>query len=319
MRARIILGASVAMLAAGCGGGDGTPPLPKGRFLAASQSITPRVQLFGDPVIARVDVIVDRDRFDPERVSLTANFDPYEREGEVVRTERELGRYTQIRWEFNVRCANYDCLPLIGEGPPEAQPSGLPPPSGSGGQGFGERRTFTFDAARVLYDHPEKGTQRVSNVAWPSVQSISRLNFGDTGVTGIGFPFEASVTPLHEATYRVSPVLLGAGFTVGALALLGLATALVARLLRREPAPVEEESTPELTPLERALELVEWTRERSAPERREALEVLAVELETESSELANGARRLAWSSAPPATEAIDVLVTSARQADASSN
>ena len=117
MRALICAVAGLALLAAGCGGGGDVAALPEGRFVATSRSITPRVQLFADPVVARVDVIVDRDHFDPELVRVAGNFKPYEREGEVVRTRRDLGRYTHLRYEFTVRCLTYACLPKIGGGP----------------------------------------------------------------------------------------------------------------------------------------------------------------------------------------------------------
>jgi len=318
VRALICAVAGLALLAAGCGGGGDAPALPEGRFIATSQSITPRVQLFADPVVARVDVIVDRDHFDPELVRVAGNFKPYEREGEVVRTRRDLGRYTHLRYEFTVRCLTYACLPKVGGGPPQVQPGGLPAPVGSQGGGFGERKTVKLKAARVLYDDPEGSTRVLRNVAWPAVQAVSRLNFGDTAVTGIGFPFEASVTPLPEASYRVSPALLGAGLLLGALALLALPAILVVRTLRREPPPMVEEE-PELTPLERALELVGWARERSEAERRESLEALAVELELESSELTDDARRLAWSSTAPPPAAMGDLVESVREASGTSD
>jgi hypothetical protein len=311
MRARAVLATGFAVLATGCGGGDGVPPLPEGRFLTASQSITPRVHLFGDAVLARIDLIVDRERFDPDRLRLATDFEPYEQEGEVVRKERDLGRDTHLRYEFRLRCVVYECLEEVLGGPPQVLPGGIPPPPG-GHSGFGERKSTIFKAARVLYDDPEKGTQRVRNVHWPEMQSVSRLNYADTSVTGIGFPFEASVTPLHEATTRASPALLGAGFLLGAVVLLGLAAALFASLLRRQ-APVVVEAAPELSPLERALQLVEWARKRPEPERREALEVLAVELDPNESELSEAARKLAWSPAVPSADAIDDLIESVRK------
>ena len=51
------------------GRGD-SPSLPEGRFLAANQTVTPRVHLFAEPVVARVDVIVDSERYDPDRIRL---------------------------------------------------------------------------------------------------------------------------------------------------------------------------------------------------------------------------------------------------------
>ncbi len=315
MRACALLVAVVATLAAGCGG-EGVPPLPEGRFLAARQTVTPRVHLFAEPIVARIDVIVDSEHYHPDRVRVAPDFDPYEQDGDPRISRRDDGRYTQLRYEYTIRCLVYACLEEVGGGPPEIQAGGLPPSPQQQAGGFGERKTTRFNAARVLYDDPEKGEQRVRNLSWPVVQSVSRLNYGDTGVTGVGFPFEASVTPLPGATYRIAPALLGAGLLVGALALLALPAVLVVRALRREESPIEE--TPELSPLERALWLVEWARARPEGERREALEALAVELEAQGSELTSGARRLAWTPLPPSPEGMDEFVTAVKEADAAS-
>jgi hypothetical protein len=300
-----------------CGGADDPPALPEGRFLAAEQQITPQVALFADPVVARVDLIVDNERYDPERVRVAANFDPYERTAEASRTRKDLGRFTHLRYEYTLRCMVYACLPEVGGGPPQVQPGGLPPPPGAQGGGFGERKTFNFKPARVLYDDPEKGAQEISNISWPAVQSVSRLNLGDTNVTGIGFPFSASVVPLPEASYRVAPAVLGLGLLALALALLALPALLVARALKKEPPP-EAEPEPELTPLERALLRVEGARAEPEPARRESLEALALELEHEEhdeSALAPGARKLAWSPSVPSPEAMSLLVESVRGAE----
>ncbi len=303
------------IVAAGCGGGDDVPPLPAGRFVASNESITPRVQLFAEPVLARVDVIVDRERFDPERIRVAGKFAPYEREGEVIRTRSDDGRFTHLRFDIPLRCLTYACLPEVGGGPPQVLPGGIPPPVESQGGGFGERKSVNLKPARVLYDDPEGKPRTLRNVHWPTVQSVSRLNFGDTGVTGIGFPFEASVSPLPDLSYRIAPRVLGAGLLLGALALLLLPIVLVVRVLRREE-PVEEEVHAELSQLETALALVVWARERPVAERREALEALAVELEaSDSAELEARTRRLAWSAPAPSTEAMDELVETVKEAD----
>ncbi|HSI98410.1 MAG TPA: hypothetical protein VK926_08605, partial [Gaiellaceae bacterium] len=280
----LLAAAAASALAAGCGAGETTRALPEGRFVAVSRSVEPKVQLFGDPVVARVDAIVDTERYDAERIRLVPDFEPFELEGEPVRRERDLGRYTHVHWEFTLRCLAYECLPEVGGGPPQPDPlTGIVPTTGGG---FGERKTIRLDAARLVYDDPEEGVGLVRPVAWPAVQAVSRLDFSDTQVLGIGFPFAASVTPLPGATYRVPVALLGAGLLLAALLLLVLPAVLVGRALRREPPPVED-GTSELTPLERALLLVEWAYERPEPERREALEALAVELEDETSERAS--------------------------------
>jgi hypothetical protein len=80
--------------------------------------------------------------------------------------------------------------------------------------------------------------------------------------------------------------------------------ALLPYLRREAPAPPEPEPVPagpELTPLQRALAGLQWARAFGAPrEQRKALELLAEELEhADQVELAEEARALAWSPAPP--------------------
>jgi len=309
--------AAAALLAAGCGGSTDVPPLPEGRFLAVTQSLTPTVQLFGEPVVARADVLVDGERFDPDRVRVAGFFEPFELDGEVLRERRDQGRYTHLRYEFTLRCLVWECLPHTDD--PGATPVSVaggverPPPVG----GVRDRRTHKLRPARVLYDDPQEGTQRVSNVTWPEVVSVSRLNFSDRDVSVLGFPFEASVTPLPEASYRFPPTLVGIGLLVAAVALLALLAGLVVSAFRRKPESVVETEEPELPPLERALLLVEWTRDRDPEERRAALEVLAGELdEAGKVEFADRARKLAWSRAAPSQDAAEELVEAVRESDA---
>ena len=294
------------------------PRFRRGASSPPARPSQPRVHLFAEPIVARVDVIVDGDRYDPDRIKVVPSFDPYEEHGDPVIERRDAGRYTHLSYEYTLRCLVYDCLQEVGGGPPQIQAGGLPPPPSAQGGGFGERNTTRFDAARVVYDDPDEGEQTVQNVQWPEVQSVSRLPYTDVssgGVGGIGFFFNADVTPLPEATYRISPNLLGASLLLGALALLAFPALLVVRTLRREEEVVVVEEPP-LPPLERALALVEWARFRPEPERREALEALAVELDVEESPLARDARRLAWSPPAPLPQAMTELVELVRESHA---
>jgi hypothetical protein len=313
--------AGLVLLAAGCGrgGGDEVTPLPEGRFIATKHTLRPEVQLFAEPVVARVEILVDTERFDPDRIRIEGFFEPYEQDGATVRTRRDQGRYTHLRFELRLRCLVYQCLPHTGdEEAPQAPTVGtgaLPAPAGVGE--VRDRKTHKLRPARIVYDDPEKGPQRVRNISWPQIVSVSRLNFSDRDVSVIGFPFEAAVTPLPAATYRISPSLAGLSLLAGALALLALPASLVARTLRRKPPPIVEEE-PDVPPLEQALQLVEWAREREAGDRREALEVLAGELDDETPELAEDARRLAWSREQPSADALEEVVRRVREADEAS-
>ena len=66
---------------AGCGGSDSPPLLAGGKAAAVRGSLTPDVHLFAEPVVARVDVVVDRDQVDPADVVVKTDFKPYETVG----------------------------------------------------------------------------------------------------------------------------------------------------------------------------------------------------------------------------------------------
>jgi hypothetical protein len=142
----------LALVAAGCGGDEQQPLLPKGQALATRGSIAPRVQLFGDEVVARLDVMVDRERYEPERIRVVPAFEPYEIQGEPERDERELGRFAHVRYDFRLRCLSYACLKRIGRAPPQFQPGWVF--RLSLGSGFGERASFRLKVAQSCTTTP---------------------------------------------------------------------------------------------------------------------------------------------------------------------
>jgi len=295
--------AALLVLAAGCAGEEQPADLPLGRQLSVKATSTPSVHLFAEPVVAWLDVIIDSDHLDPARVRPQTRFLPYDVKA-VVRKREERGRFTHLRYEYTLRCLRIACIPEI-----------LPSSAGKAESGRGERRSVNLPAARVLYDDPKGETRLLRSARWPTLVSVSRINASD--VPRFGFVFKTSVTPLPEPGYRVSPTLLGAGLLAGSLALLALPAGLVVGWLRRRrpPPPVVEE--PRLAPLERALRLVEWARaSEDGGERRQALEVLAVELDAaENTQLAKAARALAWSPASPSPEAAARLVETVSETD----
>ncbi|HXG75865.1 MAG TPA: hypothetical protein VNJ53_04795 [Gaiellaceae bacterium] len=301
MRHGLLLG--LVVVAAGCGGGAQEADLPLGKQLAATATVAPAVHLFAEPVQARIEVVVDRRHLDPARVRVEPRFLPYDVK-ERARSREDRGRFTVLRFDYLLRCLRIACIPEI-----------LPSAAGAAETGRGERRSLVLPAARVLYDDPAGTTRTLTRAPWPELVSVSRIKESD--VPQYGFVFKTSVTPLPEGDFRVSPTLLGAGLLAGSLALLALPGGLLLGWLRRRrPEPAVEEA-PELTPLERALALVEWARDRrNGSERREALEVLAVELEACAlDDLARRARTLAWARSAPAPEDAERLVSEVREAN----
>ncbi len=303
MRALLLVPLAVLLLAAGCGGGEEASELPLGKRLTATATLDPTVHVFAEPVTATVEVVVDTEELDPDRVRIETDFLPYDVKAESDSRE-DRGRLAVLRREFVLRCLRLDCIPEV-----------LPSAAGEAETGRGERRAMRLRAARVVYEG-EDGEKRVlQKAAWPEVVSVSRLKQSDVPQFD-RFIFKTGVTPLAGPDYRISPTALGLGLLAAALALLVLPAAVLVRWLRaRRPEPVLAEE-PELTPLEQALLLVEWANGReNGAERRGALEVLAVELDAvERTDLARSARRLAWSAAAPSPEGADDLVADVRSA-----
>ena len=292
---RLTLGALAAAAlvvgVGGCAGTDEAGELPLGRHFAAR-------------VFEGVDGLVDRDHVDPDDVRLQTDFLPYDIQASAKR-RTDRGRFTELRYEWLLRCLRVACIPEI-----------LQSAAGEAETGRGERRTFALPAARVLYDDPDGEQRTLTRATWPELVSVSRIKQSDVPEFG-GFVFKSSVAPLPEPDFRVSPTVLGAGLLAGALLLLALPAALVVGWWRRRRPEPEIVVEPELSPLEKALRLVEWAGDReNGTERREALEVLAVELEAvESDALASSVRGLAWSPASPSPEAAVGLVERVRERD----
>jgi hypothetical protein len=298
----VAFGAVFVLVTAGCGD-ESTADLPLGRELSAAASLTPGVHPFAEPVTARVDVVVDREHLDPDRFALDAKFLPYDIY-DASESREDRGRITLLRYEWVLRCLRLACIPEL-----------LSSAAGEAETGRGERRTLRLPPAEVVYDDPAAGKRVVARAKWPDVVSVSRIRQSD--VPRYGYLFKTSVTPLPDPDYRIPPALLGGGLLAAALALLVLPIGLAVVWIRRrrpEPLPVEKH---ELTPLERALRLVEWASGREdGVERREALERLAFELDAlDRSEAAESVRALAWSASTPTPDAAGVLVEAVRVTD----
>ena len=305
MRRAALLACALGLLVAGCGGEDATAP-PQGQALATSRSLTPAAHLFADPVIARIDVVVDRAKLDPDHVRVRLDFLPYRMVSGLERSRRDFSRFTRLSYEAKLRCLTVACVPtrlgsVLGDQ-----------------EGRGERRTFRFDPVRVIYDDPKTGKPRqLKRVWWPPLDAISRLSpdasplpFG----VGAGAEFQATLAPVLEPEYRVPAPLLAALLLAAAAALLAVPGGLVARRVRRRrPAGGAEAEVP---PLERALRRVEWARDHGdAEEQREALEALAYELDGNGRGDAGDVRRLAWSPQAPERDEVTGVVATVRGAD----
>ena len=99
MRALVVAVAAAVLLVAGCGGDEETADKPLGKKVAATAKLDPTVHVFAEPVRATVEVVVDREQVDPERVRVETKFLPYDVKAEQASSE-ERGRFTVIRREY---------------------------------------------------------------------------------------------------------------------------------------------------------------------------------------------------------------------------
>ena len=308
MRALLLPLLAAAALAGCSGNGDEAAP-PPGKSLATSRALTPTAHLFGDFVQVRLDVIVDREKLDPDRVKATLDFLPYRIQNGVKRTRDDFSHFSRLRWETTLRCITVACVPsrlqsVLGEQ-----------------EGRGERRTYRFKPARVTYEDPRTGKVRpLRQVSWPPLDAISRLSPDEEQIPpyaslGPGGEFVATLAPVDEPSFRAPAWLIGGALLLAALALLALPTTLIVREVRRRRPELQDEAP--LSPLERALQRVERMRDHGdAEEQREALEALAFELDGDGR--AARARALAWQPDAPAAADTSALVAELRGADGTS-
>ena len=299
-RRRLLLLTLAALAAAAAGAvavvlgsrGSAEARVPRQPVVVAGASLVPRVHAFGDPVVARVDLVVDRKRVDPDEIAFLPRFAPYRQAGELEISRSDIGRVTRLRYEVPLSCLSLECVP-------ESVPA------------LKITKSFRLPPARLVYR--ADGRRRVATAPWPELDLVTRMTPRELPVAGQPFgPAVEAFPELGKPSYRVSATLARGGLLALALLLLAAAVALLLPYVRRAPAPPPPEPEPErraLSPLERAVAGLEWARAHGEPrEQRQALELLTEELELiDAADLAEEARALAWSPQPPTEDAMKSL------------
>lgn len=287
-----VVTAAVIVAIAGLGNEEerAAPVVSDRAAVTATADLTPRTHLFGDTLVARIDVVVDREAVGPARPRVERSFAPYVAE-RVATARRDAGRFSHLRYTFRLRCLAAACL----------SPSG--------------RARVRFAPVRVFY-RSASGEARETRVSWPSVELYSRLasvpreeRSSSRFATPVAAPWRADLAALPPVTHRVSPTVAVAVLLLAAVLLVLPAGVLVYRVLPRRASPSWESWLALLPPLERVLAVLERARtEGDATARRRALERLGTELRARGADgLAHTALELAWTEAPPTPEAISRL------------
>lgn len=259
--------------------------------IEAEATLSPAVALFGDTVLAHVDVLLDRTRVDPDSVRIGAEFAPFQVVGPARRLRRDAGESTYLRRTFVLRCLSGTCVPS------------------------GESARYEFPPARVRFAETNVQTADASaiTIPMPPVRVYSRFTALGAGTDRNSAPWVVDLSSLPPASYRIAPGLLVALLlSIAALSAIGGVLlgylAWPPRVPDPEPEPEPElPPAPPLSPLEQALILLEQSiRVDGAADQRRALELVAEELELADwgdRDLARTARALAWSQGvPPANE-----------------
>jgi hypothetical protein len=248
--------------------------------IAVNATLGPPQHLFGDPLRARVDVVVDARRVDPESVKLRVNFAPYRPLEPPTQRRDASGSVTRIRYDYRLSCLGYRCLPRGG-------------------------RRFNLRNATVEYRTPESQTPRTEEIDWPTLQPAARISRSRLFEADL----RADYRDLGPPTYRVSPRLVQLVALVLAVLFAAAALILILRLLplARIAERLGLKTVDRRSPLQRALAQVQETADRP-DEGRRALERLAHELRVARRlELASRASQLAWSREFPADGRLTAL------------
>jgi hypothetical protein len=284
------------------GGGTGFRRGDEPPEIEAEADLAPKVALFGDTVLAHVDVVLDSTLVDPDSVRIAADFLPWEVVGTPKRRQVSAGDWAYLRTTYTLRCLSSVCVPS------------------------GRSTTYEFAPGRVAFERvaraaPDEDSLRVP---WPSFRVFSRFAAADLHSNPrSSAPWQADVVSLPAVSFRFGPGRLVAVFLLAAFAAaLGAMALAYAAWPRRElappPPPPPPPPEPALSTLEQALVLLEKSvRHDGAEEQRRALELVAEELETAEwgdRTLANAARRLAWSEDAPPVEATSDLAAHVRSA-----
>jgi hypothetical protein len=295
----IVLAATVVLVVVLLPGRESATVKPPGG-LGVATALVPRSLVFGQPVHARLDVLLDRRQVSPDSVQIRGAFTPYLVQGDESRIREDVGPLTRLRLDYTLTCLDIQCLP--------------PDPT-QAGQG-----TVRLPPLLVAYKL-RSGKLETRIVTWPALIVSSRLALGDIAqLQTVNVPPFAASTTLPKSSYAIDPTLLRWLLAAAALVLLGGAAWLVRRALAppAEPVAVEPVAVDPyegMTQLERALVGVRRTlADADVPQRRRALEQLALALAAyNGGGYAATATALAWSEPPPTAATTRGLVHEVEQ------
>ena len=249
--------------------------------LSVATSISPTPAFFGDPLAARIEVLVDSARVDPASVRLETDFVPYSATGVPLRSSSRSASVVAFGYRFAISCLSAECVP-----------------------GPGIRQVVL--PLVVVRARLRDGRETVVRASWPRIALAPRVDEAALRTTPLGWRNQLAVPPV---SYRVSPgkllallLVCAAALGLGALAIVGAEYSRWSRLrYTRASAPSR---------LGLALALARESMRRNPDDRRKALALLARVLagkDSDADRLASAAEQLAWSRGRPDPDRVGAL------------
>ena len=261
------------------GRGESPPALAATAPMVVHAGFDPPTVTFGDRVVARVVVLLDRSVVRPATLKLTADVAPLTQLAAPVTTRTVRGDTTIVTYAVPAACMTQGCIAPAGD----------------------LRLRLPHVLASVA---TRSGGVARAAVAWPVLHVHGRVNAGD--LAGSSPRFRGDATPAAP-TYRIAPstlaLLLDALAVLLVLGGVAIAAREVQRLARRRRNRAAAGGE-----LERALRLAREAESRPPPDRRRALGLLARLLDARDGKLATQASDLAWAKPQPEREAMSGLV-----------
>jgi hypothetical protein len=235
----------------------------------ANAQLTPANVEFGDRLTAEVVAVVDATHVDPGAIQITERLAPLTQLGPTERRIVRNGLMAAVVVTTPVACSTDACLDPTGE------------------------RTIHLAPARLTVPGAT-----VKSLSWPVLMVAGRVSRSDIAAGAL----RADATP-PPLKYRISGSLLAWLLAGVSVALAVLAAALVAREVTRV---IAARRAPRRETLAHALELAREAENRSVPDRRRALGLLARRLG--GRHVATSVRDLAWSAREPSSTDVASLV-----------
>ena len=241
---------------------------------------------FADRVVARVDVIAERDQVDGGSISVDPAFGLWSIDGPSRSASTESSTLIHRTWWYTISCLTLECLP-----------------KGTALQGF------RLPAVLVTARTPQGEAVKIRE-AWPLLDVSGR--YAAPRNTHVS-PIFRIARDLPAASYRVRPGLLGLVLDVAGVALIALALGCTGFFLVVRPALRRRTDEPTPAGLARALALVRASQSRTGPDRRRAVGLLARSLPSGSAGLSAAASRAAWSLPEPTPSSVEELALTVEQ------